>query len=576
MKRYSTVVFASIIAIVFIFAIVFIYQTLITFKDFFINFQIKELSRFNNVVEKELRSIIETTGFNWPTISKISTYLDSLMNLRISIIDTTGLVIVDTREDVKQLDNHITRPEIQDALAKGEGFSHRFSKSVLAEYVYYAKKLQLSNGTTLIARVSVPKENLNVFFQEVQNKILLIFVSLFASIVLLSYILSRTLTKPIIELIDASKKVAEGDFDVHLDERGESEISFLKRNFNEMVSEIKRSLDQVLQQRNFMNNLINSLDQSVAIIDFDFNIIFANKNYKSIVISGENIPRITDLPSEEPIVKQINEAIKKGKYTTIEINKNEKTYLSTVKPLEDIEQIIHLLYDISPLKRVEHIKRDLVANVSHELRTPLTALKGYIETLEEEIPCEQFRYLETIKKNTERIIRIVDDLLSLVSLEDVSVKLDVSDVDLCRLVQQIVPTFKQKLEQKKLSLEVFCEENFPIIRADGFRLEQVFINLVDNAIKYSEKGTIKIYLLKNDEESVKIIVSDEGIGIPKEHQDRIFERFYTVNKSHSRKYGGTGLGLSIVKHIILLHDGNIQVESEVGKGTKFIIYLPTN
>ncbi|MFN3305612.1 MAG: sensor histidine kinase, partial [Candidatus Kapaibacteriota bacterium] len=111
---------------------------------------------------------------------------------------------------------------------------------------------------------------------------------------------------------------------------------------------------------------------------------------------------------------------------------------------------------------------------------------------------------------------------------------------------------------------------------DGFRLEQVFINLIDNAIKYSENGTIKIHFQKNDEESVKIIVSDEGIGIPKEHQDRIFERFYTVNKSHSRKYGGTGLGLSIVKHIILLHDGNIQVESDIGKGTKFIIYLPTN
>jgi two-component system phosphate regulon sensor histidine kinase PhoR len=226
------------------------------------------------------------------------------------------------------------------------------------------------------------------------------------------------------------------------------------------------------------------------------------------------------------------------------------------------------------LKKVENIKKDFVANVSHELRTPLTAIKGYIETLEEEVPSEQLRYVETIKKNTERIIHIVDDLLTLMSLEDASSKLIVGEVDLNELINQIIPTFKHKLEEKNLKIEVICEPDFPKIYADAFRLEQVFINLVDNAIKYSEKGTIRIELSRKDEDTVKIIVSDEGIGIPLEHQDRIFERFYTVDKSHSRRQGGTGLGLSIVKHIILLHDGNIQVSSEPGKGTKFIIHLP--
>jgi two-component system phosphate regulon sensor histidine kinase PhoR len=225
---------------------------------------------------------------------------------------------------------------------------------------------------------------------------------------------------------------------------------------------------------------------------------------------------------------------------------------------------------------VENIKRDLVANVSHELRTPLTAIKGYIETLEEEIPCEQFKYIDTIKKNTERIIHIVDDLLTLVSLEDVSSKLYVSKVDLCELVRQIIPTFKHRLEEKNLDIEILCDKELPLINADAFRLEQVFVNLIDNAIKYSVRGTIRIEMHIEDEETVKIIVSDEGIGIPKEHRERIFERFYTVDKSRSRKFGGTGLGLSIVKHIILLHDGNIQVESQEGKGTKFIIHLPIN
>ncbi|MFN3306598.1 MAG: hypothetical protein ACK42Z_05365, partial [Candidatus Kapaibacteriota bacterium] len=170
MKRYSSVVFASIIAIVFVFAIIFIYQTLVTFRDFFIDFQIKELSRFNNVVESELVSLIETTNFNKLAITKVSRYLDSLLSLRISIIDSTGKVLVDTRISEDKLDNHLNRLEIQQAIAKGEGFSHRYSSSLKAEYVYHAKKIHLSKGTTFFLRVSLPKENLNVFLIKLQNQ----------------------------------------------------------------------------------------------------------------------------------------------------------------------------------------------------------------------------------------------------------------------------------------------------------------------------------------------------------------------------------------------------------------------
>ncbi|MFN3269967.1 MAG: ATP-binding protein, partial [Candidatus Kapaibacteriota bacterium] len=416
-------------------------------------------------------------------------------------------------------------------------------------------------------------KNLNAFFANVQEKVIFTFLALFGSVMLISLFLSKRLTKPILELVDASKKVAEGDFSIQLDERGDSEISFLKHNFNEMVAEIRKNLQQVIQQRNFMNNLINALEQAVAIITKNKDIIFCNRYYKSLVLkNGESFDNIEN----ENILNQLNEIINGRKDSTIEVQIGDKIFLSSVRTLEDTTQILHILYDISMIKKIENIKRDLVANVSHELRTPLTAIKGYIETLEEEIPCEQFKYIETIKKNTERIIYIVDDLLNLVSLEDANARLFVTEVNLCELVQQVVPTFRHKLEEKNLKIEVICEDDFPNINADAFRLEQVFINLIDNAIKYSEKGTIRIELRKVDDETVKIIISDEGIGIPKEHQERIFERFYTVDKSRSRKYGGTGLGLSIVKHIILLHDGNIQVESEEGKGTKFIIHLPVN
>ena len=570
MRKYSTLVFSTFVAITFAFAIMLAYQTLSSFKDFFFKFQLNELRKFNAIIASNLKGIIVSGNFDQQEIDRFVKSLDSLLNLRITLVAPDGKVFAESRSDAFLLENHRNRPEIQQAINDGEGWSIRFSKTLNTDYIYFAKKINLPDSNYLILRVSLPKGNLNAFFLDLQRNITIIFVILFGSVVLLSYILSKQLTKPIIEVMEASKKVASGRFDIQLDERGETELALLKRNFNEMVSEMKRSFEELTEQRNFMKNLVESIDQALAIINPDCSISFANQNYKNIILDDSHSVSFKD----ERISEQIKSAFENKSNSSIEIEIDNKAYISTVKVLGSGNQILHLLYDISMLKKVENIKKDFVANVSHELRTPLTAIKGYIETLEEEVPSEQLRYVETIKKNTERIIHIVDDLLTLMSLEDASSKLIVGEVDLNELINQIIPTFKHKLEEKNLKIEVICEPDFPKIYADAFRLEQVFINLVDNAIKYSEKGTIRIELSRKDEDTVKIIVSDEGIGIPLEHQDRIFERFYTVDKSHSRRQGGTGLGLSIVKHIILLHDGNIQVSSEPGKGTKFIIHLP--
>jgi two-component system phosphate regulon sensor histidine kinase PhoR len=570
MRKYSTLVFSTFVAITFAFALMLAYQTLSSFKDFFFKFQLNELRKFNAIIASNLKGIIVSGNFDQKEVDRFVKSVDSLLNLRITLVAPGGKVFAESRSDAFLHENHRNRPEIQQAINDGEGWSIRFSKTLNTDYIYFAKKIYLPESNYLILRVSLPKGNLNTFFLDLQRNITIIFVTLFGSVVLLSYILSKQLTKPIIEVMEASKKVASGSFDIQLDERGETELALLKRNFNEMVAEMKRSFEKLTEQRNFMKNLVESIDQALAIINPDCSISFANQNYKNIILDDSRSVSFKD----ERISEQIKSAFENKSNSSIEIEIDNKAYISTVKVLGSGNQILHLLYDISMLKKVENIKKDFVANVSHELRTPLTAIKGYIETLEEEVPSEQLRYVETIKKNTERIIHIVDDLLTLMSLEDASSKLIVGEVDLNELINQIIPTFKHKLEEKNLKIEVICEPDFPKIYADAFRLEQVFINLVDNAIKYSEKGTIRIELSRKDEDTVKIIVSDEGIGIPLEHQDRIFERFYTVDKSHSRRQGGTGLGLSIVKHIILLHDGNIQVSSEPGKGTKFIIHLP--
>jgi len=214
-----------------------------------------------------------------------------------------------------------------------------------------------------------------------------------------------------------------------------------------------------------------------------------------------------------------------------------------------------------------------VVNVTHELRTPLTAIKGFVETLEEELDKEKQNYLRIIKRNTDRLSHIVEDLLSLEELEEKGIRLEREEVNLKELAENVLKIFEQEARGRGLSLRLIADERLPLIQADSFRLEQMFVNLLDNALKYTEKGGVTI-VLRAKESEVAVEVQDTGIGISEEHLPRIFERFYTVDKARSRRLGGTGLGLSIVKHIVLLHGGKIQVKSELGLGTTFNVTLP--
>jgi two-component system phosphate regulon sensor histidine kinase PhoR len=209
------------------------------------------------------------------------------------------------------------------------------------------------------------------------------------------------------------------------------------------------------------------------------------------------------------------------------------------------------------------------------LRTPLTAIKGFVETLEEDIDDKNRNYLSIIRRNTDRLINIVEDLLVLSQLEEKGAALHLDEIDLTKIIEQIHRIFELKLKEKNLSFTLESKNDIPLITADAFQLEQVFVNIIDNAVKYTERGGIRV-ILEHRNNQVIIEIEDTGIGIPQEHLSRIFERFYVVDASRSRQLGSTGLGLSIVKHIILLHNGTLEVESTLGKGTKFSITLPVS
>lgn len=576
MKKFSTLVLASFIALVLIFSFSLLYFILSSVKEFFIESQIRQLKELTTVLGLHVRTFFVDDSIQVKELNEYVALIDSTLKLRVTVILHDGKVVADSRAEASSMENHLRRPEITQALQYGEGTSTRFSTTVKYEQIYFAKAMKFEAGSVVFIRTSIGKESFANFFYKIQANVINIFVLLFLCSILLSVIFSRRITKPIYSVIDASKKVSRGDFNVLLEEKGETEIGELAKNFNYMVSQMNNLFTEITQQRNFYEKVLESINHAIAILSGTGEFVFLNNNYR--LLFGNASPGINYIDGiTNPFVsKQIQIAVAYHKETNIEVEVNGKIFYSCIKVLPENSEILHLLYDVTPIKQIESIKKDLVANVSHELRTPLTAIKGYIETLEEELSADQLKYVDTIKKNTERIITIVNDLLNLMSLEDVSSKLFISEVNLKLLIEQIIPTFEQKLKAKGLKLESVIDDDSPIIKADSFRLEQVFINLIDNAIKYSDKGTIRIHILKDDEDTVKIIVEDEGIGIPIQHQERIFERFYTVDKSRSRKSGGTGLGLAIVKHIILLHDGNIRVESREGGGTKFVIHLPVS
>jgi len=282
---------------------------------------------------------------------------------------------------------------------------------------------------------------------------------------------------------------------------------------------------------------------------------------------------------------------------TDEFKESEKFYWEILRDFELIDfiknknkedEIFVIFNDMSSVKELAEIKKELVENISHELKTPLSNIKGYIETIEEELEkfgrrSKQAReiliFLEPVKRNVDRLIRIINDLLILSEVE-YGIKLEEERIDFKKMVNEILKMYEKNLKDKKLYCQVDISDEIPTFWADPYRIEQMLSNLIDNAIKYTEKGGIKIKVepysefSKKEPDAIKITIEDTGIGIPREHLPRIFERFYVVDKSRSRQSGGTGLGLSIVKHIVLMYNGKINVESKVGVGTKFEILLP--
>ncbi len=496
------------------------------------------------------------------------------LRTRITVIDASGTVLADSDENPRLMENHKNRPEVREALVGRVGRSTRFSSTTNQEAVYVAIPIGEEGKPAGVLRVSLfladSRFPPGLTGRMVRIGLVLSFLALVAA-----YLISRSISRPIKDLTAASERLAAGDFDTRVFLRRNDEFRALADTFNSMSREIKTAFEGLNRQRAELKSIIDSLKEGLIVINRRGAIVYCNESLKAIigresVAEGEFYWEVL----AQPQFMELVEKARSGRLNPLEeVEINGKAFLCSATGVKSQDEIVLVLHDITSMKELERIKRDLVSSVSHELRTPLTSIKGFAETLEEEVDEKNRHYVEIIRRNTDRLINIVRDLLLLSQMEEAAVEIEVEQVDLKGLVENTVRIFDGQLKEKGLALALEIEPDLPAISADPFKIEQMLINLLDNAIKYTDQGEVRL-ALRSEGRKVVIEVRDTGIGIPKGKLSRIFERFYVVDKSRSRKTGGTGLGLSIVKHIVLLHGGEISVESEPGRGSSFLVKLP--
>ncbi|MGB9641579.1 MAG: ATP-binding protein [Candidatus Ratteibacteria bacterium] len=503
-------------------------------------------------------------------INNLISRIDEKTGIRITIIRHDGNVFADSRRSPEEMENHSDRPEFKQAIESGYGNAIRWSPTIDTYMIYCAKNINKNN---IVVRASIPVDKAKITLINQKVRILnIVLVSLFSGIVF-SFLLAKFATNPVYEILALTEEIKSKKSPDRIINNRSDEIGKIMQNLTGFANEIASFTKKEKMISEELDKFTEFVNFPIGIIDLNGDIVLSNFFFNKILDISETKGFWWEKIKNFDILAIIRQTGETKKIIEREIKIKDKTFLCKSTPIKENEQVLIVLIDISMIKDIQERKKDFVTAVSHELKTPVTAIKGYIETIEEDIEnSENKKFLNIIKHHSERLEKIVEDLITLAQLENETPVVEFNKVNIVDIANHAISLFTKKAIEKGITIEM-AHNNVPEIYGDEFRLEQMLINLIDNAIRFTEKGKIAISITYQ-KGAVIIEVSDTGIGIPPQHIPKIFERFYVVDKARSRQTGGTGLGLSIVKHIVLLHNGTIDVKSTPGKGTSFIIQLP--
>lgn len=508
---------------------------------------------------------------------------------RITVILPHGKVIGDSSEDPEIMDNHANRPEIRSAVSDQVGMSIRYSQTLKQDMMYVGIPLKENGKIAAVLRAAIPLTSIDMVLNSIRNKMLAggIFIAILAAF--LSLLVSRFISRPIEEIRKGAEGFARGEFDNRLPIYHSEEIASLADTMNKMAGELKLRINTITRQQEKLEVVLSSMAEGVIAIDNDEHVISMNQSAGYMLevdpskVQGRSIQEVIRNIDLQKLISDSLYSETRAEEDIILYSDKERVLQGHGTPLNDeagmrIGALI-VLNDVTRLMKLESIRKDFVANVSHEIKTPITAIKGFVETLVDGAMNKRKdadRFLKIIEKHADRLDAIIEDLLSLSRIEHevergeiVLEKARIHDV-----LQTVLQICEIKAAPRSIKIELSCDKDLSA-EINPPLMEQAIINLLDNAIKYSDDhSTVQLDAgqIKGD---VIIDVRDRGCGIGKEHLSRLFERFYRIDKARSREMGGTGLGLAIVKHIVQAHKGRVDVESTLGTGSTFSIIFPS-
>jgi two-component system phosphate regulon sensor histidine kinase PhoR len=529
---------------------------------------IKEILKANN-------DIIINVLKNENISNKQAFFKENFKNeaVRETFIDKSGKVLSDSIANPEDMDNHNSRKEVQDARKYGDGYSVRHSFTLGQDTVYFATVF----GDGYVVRSSVTIQAIRGIEGKYSKYYLaIIIISIILSIIFASK-LSHSIVRPIRNLEFTTSRIAQGELYRRVNIYSNNEIGQLGKTFNNMADKLQETIKDSLDKQNKLEAILRSMDSGVIAIDKNSKVIMINPYAKRIfainkdIIGEKLMDNIRDFEFED-IFNNINDEYRELK---ILWPKERELRVRTADIIRGKEKIgtVAVVNDITDIKRLENMRSQFVANVSHELKTPLTSIKGFAETLKYvDDPVNREKFLDIINDEADRLTRLINDILTLSNIEN-EIDEKVEEIKVNDIVKDVYYLMKNTADKKNIRL-LTAVEDVPNLLGNSDRFKQMIINLVDNAIKYTDyNGTVKVGTKYENKECI-IWVEDTGVGIPKKHIERLFERFYRVDKARSRVQGGTGLGLAIVKHIVMAFNGIIEVESEVNKGSKFVVKIP--
>lgn len=552
-------------------------------KIYLNNTKNKLISNGNLIIETLLQKQQQNTKIIYFNLAqKFARKVDA----RITFLDIYGKPLADSETNSIIFEDYSTKPEIIEAVKGRTGIVTRYSPTYREYRMYVAMPPAYIRDKNIITRLSVPLREIAALNMEFgKYTIYAILIGMLVAIPIgLWY--TQAITRPINEIINSSKSIATGNFDQKVVIKTGDEIENLADNFNNMAEKLSVMIQELHNKNIKLNLILKNMTDGIIAVDTSGKVIMLNPAFKkmfNIISKTKGVKAWDILPTEELQIMMKNTLENKTPLDKEIVVKDALDRILRVQmnPIEKYGKqnpigVLATFSDITEMKRLEKLKTEFVVNASHELKTPLTSISGYIETLKlGAIDNVKYRdkFIDILEKETERLKKIVEDLLNLAQIENLKPAKSMKPIHLTEVVSQVFDIFLIKAEKKNLSLIKKIDKDLIVFVHSKDLFKQMLINLIDNSIKYTPQGQVVVSAALA-KKSIVITVEDTGIGIPEKDIPRIFERFYRVDKNRSRKVGGTGLGLAIVKHIVLAFNGEITVDSTLGKGSKFIISLP--